>query len=111
MHNKALVRHYTSYVNNFAVAMHTLERSIMKKTRFVQFLKEKYQISKTSLSLQGLLLKPIQRFPQYILFLTVSCHVGYTYYSGVLSVGGGQRMWSTYLIASLIVSSINIPII
>ena len=72
MHNKALVRYYTSYVNNFAVAMHTLERSIMKKTRFVQFLKEKYMCSKTSLSLQGLLLKPIQRFPQYILFLTVS---------------------------------------
>jgi hypothetical protein len=72
MHNKALVKHYTGYVNNFAVAMHTLERSIIKKNRFVQFLKEKYKSSKTSLSLQGLLLKPIQRFPQYILFLTVS---------------------------------------
>ena len=72
MHNKALVKHYTSYVNNFAVAMHILERSIIKKTKFVQFLKEKYKSSKTSLSLQGLLLKPIQRFPQYILFLTVS---------------------------------------
>ena len=71
MHNKALVKHYTGYVNNFAFAMHTLERSIMKKQRFVQFLKKKYMSSKTSLSLQGLLLKPIQRFPQYILFLTV----------------------------------------
>ena len=69
MHNKALVKHYTSYINNFAIAMHTLEHSIMKKQCFVQFLKEKY---KSSLSLQGLLLKPIQRFPQYILFLTVS---------------------------------------
>ena len=72
MHNKALMKHYTSYVNNFAVAMHILERSIQKKPRFVEFLKQKYMTSKTSLSLQGLLLKPIQRFPQYILFLTVS---------------------------------------
>ena len=72
MHNKALMKHYTNYINNFAVAMYTLERSIQKKPRFVEFLKQKYVTSKTSLSLQGLLLKPIQRFPQYILFLTVS---------------------------------------
>ena len=72
MHNKSLLRHYTGYVNNFAEAMHVLERSIIKKQKFVQFLKSKFHLSKTSLSLQGLLLKPIQRFPQYILFLTVS---------------------------------------
>lgn len=72
MHNKSLIRHYTGYVNNFAEAMHTLERSIIKKPKFVEFLKSKFRLSKTSLSLQGLLLKPIQRFPQYILFLTVS---------------------------------------
>ena len=76
MHNKSLLRHYTAYINNFAKAMHVLERSIHKKQKFVDFLKSKYASSKTSLSLQGLLLKPIQRFPQYILFLTVSlqCH-------------------------------------
>ena len=66
------MKHYTNYVNNFAMAMYILERSIQKKPRFVEFLKQKYTRSKTSLSLQGLLLKPIQRFPQYILFLTVS---------------------------------------
>ena len=70
------MKYYTSYVNNFAVAMNMLERSIQKKSNFVEFLKQKYVISKTSLSLQGLLLKPIQRFPQYILFLTVSLLVG-----------------------------------
>ena len=32
---------------------------------------KKYNQSKTNLSLQGLLIKPIQRFPQYILFLQV----------------------------------------
>ena len=51
--------------------MATLEKAINKKPKFVQFLKEKYAHSRTSLSLQGLLLKPIQRFPQYIMFLQV----------------------------------------
>lgn len=72
MHNKALMKHYTSYVNNFTLAMNIFQKSIQKKPRFVDFLKQKYKSSKTSLSLQGLMLKPIQRFPQYILFLTVS---------------------------------------
>ena len=51
--------------------MEMLQRNIKKKQKFVTFLKEKYRESKTSLSLQGLLLKPVQRFPQYILFLQV----------------------------------------
>lgn len=69
--NKDVVNNYSTYVNNFTMAMTTLEIAINKKPKFVQFLKEKYVVSRTSLSLQGLLLKPIQRFPQYILFLQV----------------------------------------
>lgn len=59
------------YINNFTNAMTMLGNAISKKPRFVQFYKEKYAVSRTSLSLQGLLLKPIQRFPQYIMFLQV----------------------------------------
>ena len=51
--------------------MGTLQKNISKRPKFVSFLKEKYKESKTSLSLQGLLLKPVQRFPQFILFLQV----------------------------------------
>jgi len=55
--------------------MTTLGNAINKKPKFVHFYKEKYESSRTSLSLQGLLLKPIQRFPQYIMFLQVSLMV------------------------------------
>ena len=68
---KEVIKHYSLYVNNFTTAMQILEKAIKKKTKFVTFLRRKYNQSKTSLSLQGLLLKPIQRFPQYILFLQV----------------------------------------
>lgn len=68
---KEVIKHYSLYVNNFTMAMQILEKAIKKKPKFVTFLRRKYNQSKTSLSLQGLLLKPIQRFPQYILFLQV----------------------------------------
>ena len=68
---KEVTKHYSLYVNNFTMAMQILEKAIKKKPKFVTFLRRKYNQSKTSLSLQGLLLKPIQRFPQYILFLQV----------------------------------------
>ena len=70
-YRKEVISHYVEYVNNFTDAMAILQKSIKKKPKFVNFLKEKYKDSKTSLSLQGLLLKPVQRFPQYILFLQV----------------------------------------
>ena len=68
---KEVTKHYSLYVNNFTMAMQILEKAIKKKGKFITFLRRKYNQSKTSLSLQGLLLKPIQRFPQYILFLQV----------------------------------------
>ena len=69
------MKHYVEYVNNFTDAMITLQNGIKKKPKFVNFLKETYKNSRTSLSLQGLLLKPVQRFPQYILFLQVILRV------------------------------------
>ena len=70
-YRREVIGHYVKYVNNFTDAMGTLQKNISKRPKFVSFLKEKYKESKTSLSLQGLLLKPVQRFPQYILFLQV----------------------------------------
>jgi len=65
------VKTYSEYVNNFTEAMTVLESRIKKRPRFVSFLKEALTKGSTNLSLQGLLLKPIQRFPQYILILQV----------------------------------------
>lgn len=52
--------------------MSILEKAIKKKHKFYDFLKQQMTVTPTPLSLQALLLKPIQRFPQYILFLKVS---------------------------------------
>ena len=68
---KEVIRQYSMYVNNFTPAISVLERGLRKKPKFVTFLSDRYKQSNTSLSLQGLLLKPIQRFPQYIMFLQV----------------------------------------
>ena len=68
---KDVVRHYRRYVNNFTVAMNILEKSIKRKQRFYDFLKKQMTASGIQLSLQALLLKPIQRFFQYLLFLKV----------------------------------------
>jgi Rho guanine nucleotide exchange factor 10 len=68
-YRREVIAHYVKYVNNFTDAMATLQKNIKRKQKFVTFLEQKYRESKTSLSLQGLLLKPVQRFPQYILFL------------------------------------------
>ncbi|CAI8009581.1 Rho guanine nucleotide exchange factor 10 [Geodia barretti] len=68
-YRREVIAHYVKYVNNFTDAMATLQKNIKRKQKFVTFLEQRYRESKTSLSLQGLLLKPVQRFPQYILFL------------------------------------------
>ena len=46
-------------------------RAGLSKIWFVSFLKDTLVTCGTNLSLQGLLLKPIQQFPQYILILQV----------------------------------------
>lgn len=66
---KPAIRAYSQFVCNFPVAMETMERMISKKPKFVTFLKQRLMADPTRLTLQGLLTKPIQRFPQYLLFL------------------------------------------
>ena len=68
---KDVIKQYCKYVNNFSLAMKTLESNIKKKQRFLEFLKKQLIQSGTQLSLQALLLKPVQRFPQYLLFIQV----------------------------------------
>lgn len=67
-----MVKHYCKYVNNFSKAMSILADNMKKRQRFLDFLKKQMVQSGTQLSLQALLLKPVQRFPQYLLFLQVS---------------------------------------
>ena len=82
-----MLKNYSDYVNNFTTAMDLLSKAIEKKPRFVEFMNQCYRKSGTSLNLQALLLKPIQRFPQFIMFLTVSFQHENTYnYGG----GGGE---------------------
>ena len=69
---KEVMKHYCEYVNNFTNSMNILEKGIKKKPKFLNFLKRQMLQSGTQLSLQALLLKPIQRFPHYILFLQVN---------------------------------------
>ena len=69
---KEVMKHYCEYVNNFTNSMNILEKVIKKKPKFLNFLKRQMLQSGTQLSLQALLLKPIQQFPHYILFLQVN---------------------------------------
>ena len=69
---KEVMKHYCEYVNNFTNSMNILEKGIKKKPKFLNFLKRQMLQSGTQLSLQALLLKPIQRFPHYLLFLQVN---------------------------------------
>lgn len=60
---------YSIYVNNFSAAMEEIKN--LKRTRqsFRDFLKQKETNSPDRLSIFGLMVKPIQRFPQFIMCL------------------------------------------
>ncbi|XP_033107620.1 rho guanine nucleotide exchange factor 10-like isoform X9 [Anneissia japonica] len=60
---------YSAYVNNFTNAMDTAKKAAALKPAFNEFILEQQKSSKDRLSLYGLMLKPIQRFPQFILLL------------------------------------------
>lgn len=87
---KEVLKNYSDYVNNFATAMDLLSKAIKKKPRFVEFMNQHYRKSGTSLSLQALLLKPIQRFPQFIMFLSVSIQVAIHVLTHSVPKGGGR---------------------
>lgn len=60
---------YSSFVNNFTHAMETAKKAAAQKTRFQEFLEKHQSSSNDRLSLYALMLKPIQRFPQFICLL------------------------------------------
>ncbi|XP_009304376.2 rho guanine nucleotide exchange factor 10-like protein isoform X1 [Danio rerio] len=60
---------YSDYVNNFTNAMALIKKACLSKPAFLEFLKRKQASSVDRITLYGLMVKPIQRFPQFILLL------------------------------------------
>ncbi|XP_068171124.1 rho guanine nucleotide exchange factor 10-like protein isoform X2 [Antennarius striatus] len=60
---------YSDYVNNFTNAMALIKKACVSKPAFLEFLKKKQASSVDRITLYGLMVKPIQRFPQFILLL------------------------------------------
>ncbi|XP_061113613.1 rho guanine nucleotide exchange factor 10-like protein isoform X9 [Conger conger] len=60
---------YSDYVNNFTNAMALIKKACVSKPAFLEFLKKKQASSADRITLYGLMVKPIQRFPQFILLL------------------------------------------
>lgn len=72
--SKALVLDiYSGFINNFSVAMDLAKMEAKRKSALADFLKVKQIGAHDRLSFFGLMVKPVQRFPQFILFLQVSC--------------------------------------
>ncbi|XP_032564884.1 rho guanine nucleotide exchange factor 10-like protein isoform X6 [Chiroxiphia lanceolata] len=60
---------YSDYVNNFTSAMSLIKKACLTKPAFLDFLKKRQMASADRVTLYGLMVKPIQRFPQFILLL------------------------------------------
>ncbi|KFQ08302.1 Rho guanine nucleotide exchange factor 10-like, partial [Leptosomus discolor] len=60
---------YSDYVNNFTTAMSLIKKACLTKPAFLDFLKKKQMASADRVTLYALMVKPIQRFPQFILLL------------------------------------------
>uniref|UniRef100_A0A8D2JHF4 Rho guanine nucleotide exchange factor 10-like protein n=1 Tax=Varanus komodoensis TaxID=61221 RepID=A0A8D2JHF4_VARKO len=60
---------YSEYVNNFTSAMALIKKACLTKPAFLEFLKKRQMASVDRVTLYGLMVKPIQRFPQFILLL------------------------------------------
>uniref|UniRef100_A0A668ADE0 Rho guanine nucleotide exchange factor 10 n=1 Tax=Myripristis murdjan TaxID=586833 RepID=A0A668ADE0_9TELE len=60
---------YSEYVNNFSTAMAVVRKTCASKPGFLEFLKHRQETSTDRMTLYGLMMKPIQRFPQFILLL------------------------------------------
>ncbi|XP_004869627.1 rho guanine nucleotide exchange factor 10 isoform X3 [Heterocephalus glaber] len=59
---------YSEYVNNFGTAVAILKKTCATKPTFLEFLKSQ-EASPDRVTLCSLMMKPIQRFPQFILLL------------------------------------------
>ncbi|KAK1893735.1 Rho guanine nucleotide exchange factor 10, partial [Dissostichus eleginoides] len=57
---------YCEYVNNFSTAMAVVRKTCAAKPGFLEFLKHRQETSSDRMTLYGLMMKPIQRFPQFI---------------------------------------------
>jgi Rho guanine nucleotide exchange factor 10 len=62
---------YSDFINNFSIAMDLAKQESKRKSALADFLKVKQISSHDRLSFFGLMVKPVQRFPQFILFLQV----------------------------------------
>jgi hypothetical protein len=60
---------YSEFINNFTHAMETVRKASKAKSAFSQFLQQRAATSPDRLSFFGLMVKPVQRFPQFILLL------------------------------------------
>ncbi|XP_028251655.1 rho guanine nucleotide exchange factor 10 isoform X2 [Parambassis ranga] len=60
---------YSEYVNNFSTAMAVVRKTCASKPAFLEFLKNRQDTNSDRMTLYGLMMKPIQRFPQFILLL------------------------------------------
>jgi Rho guanine nucleotide exchange factor 10 len=63
---------YSGFINNFSNAMDLAKVETKRKSAFADFLNVKQISAHDRLSFFGLMVKPVQRFPQFILFLQVS---------------------------------------
>ncbi|XP_058380867.1 rho guanine nucleotide exchange factor 10 isoform X3 [Diceros bicornis minor] len=60
---------YSEYVNNFSTAVAILKKTCATKPAFLEFLKQCEESSPDRTTLYSLMVKPIQRFPHFILLL------------------------------------------
>jgi len=60
---------YSDFINNFTDAMEVAKTESKRKSAFADFLKVKQITAHDRLNFYGLIVKPIQRFPQFILLL------------------------------------------
>uniref|UniRef100_H3CC92 Rho guanine nucleotide exchange factor 10 like n=1 Tax=Tetraodon nigroviridis TaxID=99883 RepID=H3CC92_TETNG len=60
---------YSDYINNFTHSMALIKKACTSNAAFLDFLKKKQASSPDRITLYGLMVKPIQRFPQFILLL------------------------------------------
>ncbi|XP_065214377.1 rho guanine nucleotide exchange factor 10-like isoform X3 [Planococcus citri] len=65
---------YSEFINNFSVAMDLARCESKKKAALAEFFKSRQVSSPDRLSIFGLMVKPVQRFPQFILFLQDLLH-------------------------------------
>lgn len=62
---------YSDFINNFSVAMELAKMESKRKSALADFFKVKQISAHDRLSFFGLMVKPVQRFPQFIMFLQV----------------------------------------